>query len=476
MIEITMPKMGESIMEGTILKWHKQAGDKVERDETILEISTDKVDTEVPSPETGVITELLFKEGDVVEVGKVIANMSTDANAKPSSNGSAKKEDSPKESKEEAPKDSKKEEAPASETPKAESPKMDSDKASETKAEDSKSETHSNGSSGSGRFYSPLVMSIAGKEGIGFAELEKIAGTGNEGRVSKKDILSYLQTRGSKPAEQEKPKESPAASKPTQSGTALKSEERKTPELPKVKIDYNEEGLSVSEFDNIRQKMAEHMIASIRISPHVTATIQVDLSEIDKVRAEQNKTFADKEGFKLSYMPFICEVVVRSLKDFPLINSIVDDSSTPYKAITRNMINLGIAVAMDNGGLIVPVIKNADGKNLIGIARDLNDLAKRARVKKLTLDEIQGGTFSITNYGVFGNDTGTPIINQPQIAILGIGSIKKRAVVLETEQGDFIVPRRTVNLTLSFDHRLIDGALGGKFVARVKEYLETYSI
>ena len=471
MIEITMPKMGESIMEGTILKWHKQAGDKVERDETILEISTDKVDTEVPSPETGVITELLFKEGDVVEVGKVIANMSTDANAKASSNGAAK----PEESKEET----KKEEAPASETPKAEAPKPSGEKSeekSEEKKEAAPQESQSNGSAGSGRFYSPLVMSIAGKEGIGFAELEKIAGTGNEGRVTKKDILSYVQTRSSKPAakdETAKPKsaDSPAASKPA----PAKTEERKAPTLPKTKIDYNEEGLSVTEFDNIRQKMAEHMVASVAISPHVTATIQVDLSEIDKVRAEMNKTFADKEGFKLSYMPFICEAVVKSLKDYPLINSIIDDSSTPYKAITRNMINLGIAVAMDNGGLIVPVIKNADGKNLIGIARDLADLAKRARVKKLTLDEIQGGTFSITNYGVFGNDTGTPIINQPQIAILGIGSIKKRAVVLETEQGDFIVARRTVNLTLSFDHRLIDGALGGQFVARIKEYLENYS-
>ncbi|CAN5554180.1 hypothetical protein BH10BAC5_BH10BAC5_20720 [soil metagenome] len=471
MIEITMPKMGESIMEGTILKWHKQPGDKVERDETILEISTDKVDTEVPSPETGVITELLYKEGDVVEVGLVIANMSTDVNAKPSSNGSSDKKESKEQvSKEEAPK----EEAPAEESPKEESPKMESstDAKVDKKLEEA-SGSHSNGSAGSGKFYSPLVMNIAGKEGIGFAELEKISGTGNEGRVTKKDILNYLQNRSSKPEvkEETKTESKQAASQPA----PARSSEKK-PELPKVKIDYNEEGLSVSEFDNIRQKMAEHMVASVRISPHVTATIQVDLSEVDKVRAEQNKTFIDKEGFKLSYMPFICEAVVKSLKDYPLINSIIDDSSTPYKAITRNMINLGIAVAMDNGGLIVPVIKNADGKNLIGIARDLNDLAKRARVKKLTLDEIQGGTFSITNYGVFGNDTGTPIINQPQIAILGIGSIKKRAVVLETEQGDFIVPRRTVNLTLSFDHRLIDGALGGQFVAKVKEYLESYTV
>ena len=222
--------------------------------------------------------------------------------------------------------------------------------------------------------------------------------------------------------------------------------------------------------------MAEHMVASVRTSPHVTATVLVDLSAIDKARSAMRDDFKTKEGFNLSYMPFICEATVKALKDYPLVNSIIDDSGTPYKAITRNMINLGIAVAMDNGGLIVPVIKSADGKNMIGIARDLNDLAKRARVKKLTLDEIQGGTFSITNYGVFGNDMGTPIINQPQVAIMGLGAIKKRPMVIETEQGDFILPKRSVYITLSFDHRLIDGALGGQFVVRVKEYLENYTM
>lgn len=451
-VDILMPKMGESIMEGTILKWHKQPGDKVERDETILEISTDKVDTEVPSPESGVITELLFKEGDVVEVGHMIAKMDTDANAKAGASAPATEE------KKEAPKEEAKQEA-LKEEPKTE-PKSESKpvEASEPAAQ----------SSGS-RFYSPLVLNIASKEGIGMAELEKIAGTGAEGRVTKKDILAYVANRGSKPAETktEAPKESPKQeSKPA---------ERKI-ELPKPKIDYNEEGLSVTEFDNIRQKMAEHMVASVRTSPHVTATVLVDLSAIDKARSAMRDDFKEKEGFNLSYMPFICEATVKALKDFPLVNSIIDDSTVPYKAITRNMINLGIAVAMDNGGLIVPVIKSADGKNMIGVARDLNDLAKRARVKKLTLDEIQGGTFSITNYGVFGNDMGTPIINQPQVAIMGLGAIKKRPMVIETEQGDFILPKRSVYITLSFDHRLIDGALGGQFVVRVKEYLENYTM
>jgi 2-oxoglutarate dehydrogenase E2 component (dihydrolipoamide succinyltransferase) len=220
--------------------------------------------------------------------------------------------------------------------------------------------------------------------------------------------------------------------------------------------------------------MAEHMVASMGISPHVNAIAEVDLSRIEKIRAKMKDEFEDKEGFKITYMPFIAEATIKALKDFPLVNSIIDDSVVPFKAISRSRINLGIAVAMDNGGLIVPVIHNADGKNLVGLARDMNDLGKRARIKKLTLDEIQGGTFTISNYGVFGNIIGTMIINQPQVAILGIGAVKKRPAVLETPDGDFVVIRPMVYLTLSFDHRLIDGALGGKFVMRVAHYLENY--
>jgi len=465
-VDILMPKMGESIMEGTILKWHKNAGDKVERDETILEISTDKVDTEVPSPESGVITELLFKEGDVVEVGNVIAKMDTDANAKAGASAPAEaKSEEPKkeEPKAEAPKEEAKEE------PKAEAPKEESKPAEKA--------PEAAPISGGARFYSPLVLSIAAKEEIGMAELEGIPGTGAEGRVTKKDILAYVPNKGKAAAPKaEAPKQESAPAKTETKAAAPAAKEERKIELPKQKIDYNEEGLSVMEFDNIRQKMAEHMIVSIRTSPHVTASVLVDLSAIDKARASMKEEFKQKEGFNLSYMPFICEATVKALKDFPLVNSIIDDSTVPYKAITRNMINLGIAVAMDNGGLIVPVIKSADGKNMIGIARDLNDLAKRARVKKLTLDEIQGGTFSISNYGVFGNDLGSPIINQPQVAILGLGAIKKRPMVIETEQGDFIMAKNSVYITLSFDHRLIDGALGGQFVVRIKDYLEQYAM
>ena len=452
-VEIVMPKMGESIMEGTILKWHKQPGDTVEVDETILEISTDKVDTEVPSPEAGVVSELLFKEGDVVEVGKVIAKLETNGSAKSVSDKQVVEIQEPV----------KEVSSPVTETP------------VEIKSE-VKQEKLIAANNGDGKFYSPLVLNIAQKEGIGFSELEKIAGTGIGGRVSKKDILNYLSSRTSVTIETPKSEVKTEIPKPViQQKTEVRPEaqERKI-QVPQQKIDYNEEGLSVMEFDNIRQKMAEHMIFSTRVSPHVQAIAECDLTNVDKVRTAMGEEFLLKEGFKLSYMPFICEAVIKALKDFPLINSIIDDSAVPYKAITRNSINLGIAVAMDNGGLIVPVIHNSDGMNLIGIARSLNDLAKRARIKKLTLNEIQGGTFSITNFGVFGNDVGIPIINQPQVAILGLGSIKKRPVVIETEEGDFVVPRKTMIITLSFDHRLVDGALGGMFTMRIAHYLENY--
>ncbi|MBP9190987.1 MAG: 2-oxo acid dehydrogenase subunit E2 [Ignavibacteria bacterium] len=449
-VDIIMPKMGESIMEGTILKWHKQPGDKVEVDETILEISTDKVDTEVPSPEAGIVSELLFNEGDVVEVGKVIAKLN--------SNGSSSASDKPEEEVSE-----KKVEI-----------KLD-EPAKEVKSE-TKTESPAASSNGDGKFYSPLVLNIAQKEGIGFEELEGITGTGVGGRVSKKDILEYLQNRTSKPAATPAQAVKQPDIVPPKAETKITASEEKKIELPKQTIDYNEEGLSVMEFDNVRQKMAEHMIVSKRVSPHVQAIAECDMTNIDKIRLSMGDEFLQKEGFKLSYMPFICEAVVKALKDFPLVNSIIDDSVVPYKAITRNTINLGIAVAMNNGGLIVPVIHNADGMNLIGIARSLNDLAKRARIKKLTLNEIQGGTFSLTNFGVFGNDIGIPIINQPQVAILGLGSIKKRPVVIETQEGDFVVPRKTMIMTLSFDHRLVDGALGGMFTMRIAHFLENYTM
>jgi len=443
-LDIIMPKMGESIMEGTILKWLKKAGDKIERDEPILEISTDKVDTEIPAPENGVLTELLFKEGDVIEIGKVIARMDTDASA----------------------------EIPAAKEPSVSNVKDFTDDIPEVKpAETTKPAEpvkQAESEVSDGGFYSPLVLNIAKKEGISMSELEKISGSGQNARVTKKDILDYVKNRTSAAP--------PQQPKIEQAAKAVTAVPKKPAELPKQVFSFDEEGISVTEFDNIRQKMAEHMVASATISPHVNTMVDVDLSAVEKIKKSMMAEFEEKEGFKLTYMPFICDAVVKAIKDFPLINSVIDDSSVPFKAISRSKINLGIAVAMENGGLIVPVIKEADGKNLVGLARAIHDLGKRARVKKLSLDEIQGGTFTISNYGVFGNIMGTMIINQPQVAILGVGAAKKRPTVLETTEGDFVVIKPMMYLTLSFDHRLIDGALGGSFAMRVAHYLENYTL
>ena len=273
--------------------------------------------------------------------------------------------------------------------------------------------------------------------------------------------MAYVETRKSKPS-QVQVKEKAAEIKPT-------IEYAKSPELTAL---YNQKGVDVITMDNLQEKMAEHMVMSVHTSPHVGAIAECDMTAVEKAKKELEGDFIKKEGFKLTYMPFICEAVVKAIKDFPLVNSSIDQN----KILMKSFINIGIAVAMDQGGLIVPVIKNADSKNLVGLARDINDLAKRARIRKLTLDEIQDGTFTITNYGIFGNIIGTPIINQPQIAILGTGAIKKRAVVVETSAGDAIVIKPIMYLTLSFDHRIIDGALGGKFLMKIAEYLENYKI
>jgi 2-oxoglutarate dehydrogenase E2 component (dihydrolipoamide succinyltransferase) len=448
-IDVVMPKMGESIMEGTILRWLKKTGDKVERDESLLEISTDKVDTEVPAPESGIIAEILFQENQVVEVGKVIARISTEAEIKdtiiPANAAPAKVEiTAEKPLGKEEPKKSE-EEIAAKEIPQ------------------------------SNRFYSPLVLNIASKEGISLADLEKIKGSGTEGRVTKKDILDFIKD-GKQIKSEPVPETKEVVSTPDVITPKPEIKKDRNEITQKHVVDYNEDGLSVLEFDNIRQKMAEHMVESVAISPHVNAFAEVDLTNVEKARNKLQSEFQKTEGFKLTYMPFIADAVVKALKDFPLINSVIDESTKPFRAIMRSKINLGFAVAMENGGLIVPVIKNSDGKNLIGLARDIYDLGKRAKVKKLTLDEIQGGTFTISNFGVFGNIFGTMIINQPQVAILGIGAVKKRPAVIETPDGDFVVIKPIMYLTLSFDHRLIDGALGGQFVMRIAHYLENYQI
>ncbi len=432
--------MGESIMDGRILKWHKKLGESIGKDETLFEISTDKVDTEVPVSDGGVVVEFLFNEGDTVNVGDVVSRIETDASkAKVVTGTSGAKQEKKAEGTSE-PKSVEKEVPVAEAQPENEA-------------------QPANGKSEAG-FFSPLVMNIASKEGVTMEELTTIKGTGIGGRIRKQDILSFVETRKSKPKA--------VPSKDKQEIKPVK-EYAKSPELTAL---YNMPGVEVVPMDNIQSKMAEHMVMSVHTSPHVGAIAECDMTAVDKAKRLLESDFIKKEGFKLTYMPFICEAVVKALKDFPQVNSSIDGTNI----LMKNYINLGIAVAMDVGGLIVPVIKKADSKNLVGLARDVNDLAKRARIKKLNLDEIQDGTFTITNYGIFGNIIGTPLINQPQIAILGTGAIKKRAIVVDTPDGDAIVIKPIMYLTLSFDHRIIDGALGGKFLMKIVEYIENYQI
>jgi 2-oxoglutarate dehydrogenase complex dihydrolipoamide succinyltransferase (E2) component len=431
-VDIVMPKLGESIMDGRILKWFKKPGEKVIKDETLFEISTDKVDTEVPAVESGVLVEVLYNEGDTVDVETVVAKLETDPSKAVVKQGKQPAAEKPV----------------SKETPKPAAP------VKEVKAVEGDK-------SGSG-FYSPLVMNIASQEGVSMDELSKIKGTGVGGRIRKQDILAYVEKRKTaKPS---------AAVKPQ-----AKAEPHPVPQAsvsPELTALYNMPGVQVIPMDNIQEKMSSHMVMSVHTSPHVSAVAECDFTAVENAKKALEDDFMKREGFKLTYMSFICEAVVKALKDFPLVNASIDGTNI----LIKSFINIGIAVAMDNGGLIVPVIKNADSKNLVGLAREISDLAKRARTKKLKLDEIENGTFTITNYGIFGNISGTPLINQPQLAILGTGAIKKRAVVIDTPQGDAIVIKPMMYMTLSFDHRLIDGALGGKFLMKIVEYIENYKI
>ena len=446
LVDIIMPKMGESIMDGKILKWFKKPGDTIDKDESLFEISTDKVDTEVPSVEGGVLVEVMFNEGDTANVGDVVARVETDASKAKVKKGITESKPAPKPVKEKT-EEKKPEPAPTKPTP----------------APAESKDTSPKGSSG---FYSPLVMNIASKEGVSMDELSNIKGTGVGGRVRKQDILAYVEAKKSG-------KVSKAA--PLKPGEKKAIEPQKidaSKKYPELTALYNKPGVEVVPMDNLQAKMAEHMVMSVHTSPHVGAIAECDMTAIENAKKSLEADFMKREGFKLTYMPFICEAVTKALKDFPLVNSSVDGTNI----LVKSFINIGIAVAMEDGGLIVPVIKHADSKNLVGLARDINDLAKRARTKKLSIDEIQEGTFTISNYGIFGNIIGTPLINQPQIAILGTGAVKKRAVVVDTPQGDAIVIKPIMYLTLSFDHRIIDGALGGKFLMKIVEYIENYQI
>lgn len=438
-VDVVMPQLGESLTEGTIVKWHKKPGDKIRKDETLLEISTDKVDSEIPSPVSGVVTKLLFAEQATVAVRTVIAEVDTDANA------------------------------PIDTAPTSPQPAVIIESAPAHKALQpvvaAPASSPQPPSPATGRFYSPLVLNIAREEGVGMAELEQIPGTGEGGRVSKKDMAAYVARRkkGGAPVVQPVPA-APSIPQPVAMPSAPRIETGlKHIESGDIARKYPAPHFEILQMSNVLQKMSEHMIKSVQTSPHVYAVHECDMTKVDAARRRNGESFEKREGFKLTFMPFICDAVVKALKQYPLVNASVEAD----KIILKKSVNLGIAVASETG-LIVPVIKNADEKNLVGLARSVNDLAGRTRTKHLTPADIENGTFTITNYGVFGTMVGIPIINQPQVGILGIGAARKRPVVIN----DAIAIRFIAYLTLSFDHRIIDGALGGQFLEAVIQHLQ----
>jgi 2-oxoglutarate dehydrogenase E2 component (dihydrolipoamide succinyltransferase) len=425
---LTMPKMGESVHEATIIKWLKNEGDSIELDEPVLEIATDKVDSEIPSPVAGILGKKLFNDGDVIQVGSTIAVINT------AGEGAAVAEVAA---------------APAA----VEAVAATVSAAVETAAPAIAAEV---GDSPSGRFYSPLVKSIAKQENIGMDELEGIAGTGKDGRLTKDDILAYLPNRGKNTAPAVKPAAQPQSKPVVQNIQA-----------PAVSLQGGDE---IMEMDRMGKLIAEHMVMSKHVSPHVTSFVEADVTNIVMWRDRVKKEFEKREGEKITFTPIFIEAVCKAIKDFPMINISVDGTNI----IIRKNINIGMATALPNGNLIVPVIKNVDRMNLVGITKAVNDLANRARNNKLTPDDISGGTYTLTNVGSFGNVMGTPIINQPQVAIMAVGAVRKKPAVIETPTGDAIAVRHMMFLSHSYDHRVVNGALGGQFVRRVADYLEQF--
>lgn len=429
-VELVMPKMGESIMEATILRWHKKPGDHVKVDETVLEIATDKVDSEVPSISEGVITELLFAENDVVPVGTVIARINSGADAAATA-------------------------APAAPAAPAAEPKFTAAPAQSAPAAPA--------AKGAGaKFYSPLVLTIAQQEGVSFAELESIQGSGNEGRVTKKDILQYVEDRKSG-------KVTPDVT-PAPAATSVAAPARQTEVTTTVASPTYNGNVEIVEMDRMRKLIADHMVRSKHTSPHVTSFTEADVTKMVKWRERVKKDFEKREGEKLTFTPLFIEAIVKCIKRFPLINCSLDGD----KIIIKKDINIGMAAALPTGNLIVPVIKNADNLNLVGITKQVNHLANAARQNRLKPEDTQSGTFTLTNVGTFGSLMGTPIINQPQVAILAVGAIKKRPVVIESEEGDSIAIRHMMYLSMSYDHRIVDGSLGATFLTAVAQELENF--
>ncbi len=456
LVEMVMPKMGESIMEGTVLRWLKNVGDRIEEDESVLEVATDKVDTEVPAIQGGILSRILAQEGEVIPVGQAIAIIDT------SGNGVAA-DTAPETKPEEV----------SSNTAQAVQPtEADTPVPAVTASASAPKETVAQPAT-EGRFYSPLVMNIARQENIGMAELENIPGTGNEGRVTKKDILEYLENRQNINAPAAQVAAAPAAAPPEPAPEPALAPTSPAPAVtsapPAVSVSGNVE---IMEMDRMRKMIAQRMVDSKRISPHVTSFVEADVTNIVNWRNKMKDAYQKREGENLTFTPIFIEAVARAIKDFPMINVSVDGD----RIIRRKDINIGVAVALPSGNLIVPVIRNADQMNLNGITKKLNDLANRARINKLNPDDLSDGTYTVSNVGSFGNVMGTPIIMQPQVAILAVGAIKKKPAVIETPEGDLIGIRHFMFLSHSYDHRVVDGSLGGMFVKRVSDYLEGFDL
>jgi 2-oxoglutarate dehydrogenase E2 component (dihydrolipoamide succinyltransferase) len=430
MVDLIMPRLGESIMEATILKWHKKPGDKVAQDETVLDIATDKVDSEVPSTADGTIAEILFKENDVVPVGAVIAKINTVQGGQ----------------------------QPAPSRPQKEEHYEEANVVSEVPYQPQETKTNTGGSSI--RFYSPLVLNIAASEGISMQELENIEGTGQDGRVSKKDIMQFLENR----------KTAPQKKQPETTTEQVHELPVHAPQNDFQAPSVYSGNVEIIEMDRMRKMIAKHMIDSQNTSAHVTSFTECDVTHLVLWRERIKKDFEKREGEKITFTPLFVEAVVKCIKKYPLINSSVEGD----RIIVKKDIHIGMATAMPTGNLIVPVIKNADQLNLTGLTKQVNGLANAARNNKLKPDDTAGGTFTLTNVGTFGSIMGTPIINQPQVAIMAVGAIKKRPVVVETDQGDSIAIRHMMYISLSYDHRIIDGALGSTFLNAVAKELENF--
>jgi len=459
-IEVVMPQMGESVVEATVIGWNKSVGDSVEEDETLLEISTDKVDSEVPSPAAGTLVEILAEENDTIEVGQPIAIISTGKSA--GSGSSAPKSDSGSSSKKEENASLTKEEV-AAKTP---DQLMQNNGASNSNG----SEPQRIGSDG--RFFSPLVRSIAKEESVSQQELESIEGSGQGGRVSKKDILGYVEDKknGKVSAPAASTSQSSGLSKPTSTSTSDGSISAGQLDIKSPSGD-----VEIVKMDRMRKMIAEHMVKSVQTSAHVTTFAEVDVSNMVKWRNANKVEFQKKTGNKLTFTPLFVEAIIKAMLEFPLINSSINGDEIHIK----KDINFGLAVALGEGGeggLIVPVIKKAQQMNLVGLAESVNIVANKARSKKLSPDDLVGGTITLTNYGSVGNIMGTPIINQPQVAIIGTGAIEKKPVVLETDAGDVIAIRQMMYLSMSYDHRIIDGAHGGAFLNRIKQILQDFDM